>query len=113
MSKSFVVSEEEQAIFLDRPAEASAELISPERCRLAFNIRQRAKVKNGSRVERAITQEFKSRAVELICPGLRHRRDLRTGAFAVFGGVSAGQDVEFADRIDTEQVTADAARCYG
>ena len=44
-----------------------------------------------------------------ISAGLRDYADLRTGAFAVFGGIGVGEDIEFADRVDAQQFSADAA----
>ncbi len=62
-----------------------------------------------ARVEIAVTQKLKQRTVQLIGPGLRDCADLRAGAFSVLGAVGVGEDVEFADGVDAEQIAADAA----
>src|SRR5207237_7309314 len=61
-------------------------------------------------IESAVAQELVRRAVEGIGAGLRHDADLSTGAVAELGGVHIGHDVEFPDRLNPEQLSADAPR---
>ena len=87
MAESFVVAEEKQTILLNRSADAAAELVTAERSRLAFGAGHRTEIENGSRVQRAVAEKLKRGSVELIGSGLRYRRHLCAGAFAVFRGV--------------------------
>src|SRR5206468_2796827 len=110
VTESLVVPEEEQTIFLDRPSDAAAKLVSSERSSLALDAGQGTEIEDRSRIERAVPQEFKNRSMELIRSGLRDGGDLSAGAFSVFGRVGTRQNVELAHRVDSQQVAADAAR---
>src|SRR5215510_12295580 len=109
MADPFVISEEEQTILLDRPPNTCTELISAERSGGAFDAWCWTEIENIASIERAVPQEFKDGAVKLICSGLRYGRYLRTGTLSIFGGVRSRLDVEFANSVDPEQISAHAA----
>src|SRR6202007_555573 len=71
------------------------------------------------RVECAVADEFECRAVQLIGAGTGNDADLRAIALAIGSAIRVGCYVEFAYRVDAEQLAAGAAgrdvdeRCAG
>ena len=78
-----------------------------------MHARGRVEIEDRSRVERAVAQKFKNRPVELIRSGLRDCDHLRARALSVFCRIGSGEDVELADGVDSQQISADAAGCIG
>src|SRR5438477_4988773 len=97
-----VIAEDERLVPLDRPARRAAVLVAPEVRSLG--------VEEVARIERAVPQELEHRAMKLVGARLEDRRDHAAGRPAVFGGVLAGQDAEFANSLDAEIYVQAAAR---
>lgn len=64
LPESLVVTEDKQAVFLQRPAQCAAELVSAER-----RSRKRL-IEEIPRIEVAVAEEFEDRAMECIGSGL-------------------------------------------
>ena len=103
LTESFIVAEQKKAIFLEGATGRASELISAEG-------RNRSLVEGSRRIESAVAQELKNGAVKLIRSGLGDNADLRSGALAVFGGISIGEHVEFADGVDPQQISRSCRR---
>src|SRR5262249_43425405 len=97
-------------VLLYRPANAAAELVSPER-RGGTLTASRIDIENGSRVQSAVAEKFKYGSMELVRAGLGHDTDLRAGTLSVFGRIRAPLDVKFTDCIDAKQISAHSAGC--
>ena len=106
LPETFVIAEQKQLVFLQRAAQRAAELISPER-------RNGGPIEEVARVQIAIAQKLEQRSVQTIGAGLRDHADLRAGALAIFRAIGIGEHIEFADGIDAQQFSADAAGVIG
>ena len=102
LAEAFVVDEEKGFVFYDRAAGGCAEDV-------AFEMRDVAVIEEVASVERAVAHEFVGGAVELVGSVGGDDVDLRAGTLAVFGAVGVFDDGKFADGVDAEQLTAEAA----
>src|SRR5262245_28729720 len=102
MPEPFIVAEEEHTIFFDGSARAGAELISAEWS-------DRTLIEEIPRIERAVAQKFEDRSMELVCSRLRDHIHLRACTLSILGGVCTCQYIEFADGVDSQQISAHAA----
>src|SRR5262249_46300314 len=109
MPEPFVVTEEEHLVFFNWSAQRTAKLIAPEwrDSRVAW---LGLLVKEVSRIEGAVSQEFESCAMQLIGAGLRDHADLPAGALAVFGRIGIAEHVELPDGVNAQQLAADSSR---
>ncbi len=102
LAKPLIIAEQEEAILFQRAAGRASELISAKG-------RNDALIERPRRIERAVSQKFKNRAMKLVRPGLRDDADLRPGALSVFGGIGVREHVKFADGIHAQQIAARSA----
>ncbi len=105
LAKSFIVAKDERLIFSDRPAERSSEDVS-------LKLRDVFLIEEIPRVQIAVAKELIKSAVQLIRARRSHDRDLRAGAFAVFGTVVIFDQLELLNRVDAQQLSARSARCH-
>src|SRR4029077_2527811 len=103
LPQSFIVSEEEQFVAHDRPANGSSKLISPE----GRNFRT---VKEIPRVHRAVSKELERGSMQVVAARFADRIDDTAGASSVLGGVCIRQDGKFANRIDAHVHSQGATR---
>ena len=106
MPKPFVIAKQENSVSLKGTACGPSKLVPAEG-------RNGAHVKEVSRIEGAVAEEFKDRAVQCIAARLGHDTHLGAGTFAICGGVRVRKHVDFANRIDTQQTPADTSGGYG
>ena len=103
LPEAFVVAEEKQLVLLHRAAQRRAKLV-------ALELRNRRLVKVVARIESAVAQKFKYRAMQTVGAGGGHDAHLRAVALAVAGAVGVCHHVELAYRIHSQQLAAGAAR---
>ena len=65
-----------------------------------------------SRIERVISEKFEKSSMQRIASGLRHYDDLRARSLPVLSRVSARQHIKLPDGINSQQFSANPARCY-
>src|ERR1700753_3951587 len=104
LAEAFVVGEEKGLVLDDRTAGGGAENV-------AFEMRNIAVIEEVASVERAVAQEFVRRSVKLIRAVRGDHIDLGAWSLAVLRAVGVFDDGEFAHGVDTEKLSAEAARC--
>ncbi len=102
LAETLVVGEEEGVVGSEGAAGGSAELVALERW-------SRALVEEIGRVERAIANKFKDRAMPLIAAELRDDDNLAAGMLAEFGAIGVALHIKFAHGVHAEQHAAGAA----
>src|SRR5262245_54696979 len=85
-------------VFLNRPADAAAELIKViRRLRAVLDL-----VDHIIRIERLVSIELEYRTVEFVGAGLGHHVDHGSTGPAILGGIAVGVDLKFFHRILAE-----------
>ena len=112
LPEPFIVAEQERLVLPKGASEGASKLIPFER-RHRGRRRGVLDIEKVSGIQRAVAQEFKSCAVELVGAGLRDDIDLRPGSLPVLGRVGVTDQVEFPNRVNAQQLPADAARRVG
>src|SRR5262249_29233337 len=93
--RAFVVAEEKRAVFKNRASQGESELVA-----LISRVGLIGRGEEIARVEDLVAKEFIGRAVNPISPRFQNDVDLRARAASERSVVCAGQDLEFADRVD-------------
>ena len=112
LAVAFVVGEEKELVFFDRTTEGGAVVV-------ALELGDAGLVEVVAGVEEAVAKELVDVTVELVGAGGGDDGDLRAIALAVGSGVGVGDDVEFANAVDAEELAGGAAgsdvdeRCAG
>src|SRR5262245_35840993 len=101
LAKTFVIAKEEELVFLDLSSQRASELI-PVKC---GNVRRRI-IEVILRVENAVAQKFKHRAMQGVRARSADRVDYGAGS-SEFSAVGVGQDAELLNRLDSERVACD------
>src|SRR3569833_1073485 len=102
LAESFVVAEEKQFVFDQWPTQRSAKLVALKR-------RNRAVIEVVAGIERAIADELKSCAMDLIGSTCGHDADLGTGALSICRAIGVRDYVELAHCVNAQQLTARSA----
>ena len=100
---TFVISKQEQLVFLERPAQSSSEHI-------ALELRDASLVKEIARVQRAVAKKFVHAAMQLIGARCGNDAHLSARPLAVLRSVGVRHHVEFAHRVHSQQLAARASR---
>src|SRR5262247_4811068 len=101
LAKAFVIAKKEELVFLDLPSKRASELIPVKR----GNVRRRI-IEIILRVENAVAQKIKRRAMQCVRARSAHRVDHGAGSSA-FSAVGVGQHSELLNRLDSERVAGD------
>jgi hypothetical protein len=102
LAEAFVVAEDKGAVAADGASGGRAELIALER-------RSGPLIEKVGRVERVVAEKFVNRTVKTVGAGLGSDDDLAAGMLAEFGAVVVALDIEFANGVDAEELTARSA----
>src|SRR5579872_1735717 len=95
LAQPFIADKEEAFVLYDRPADATAKLIQPER-------RQLRRIKGRSGVQGAVAKKLENVSVELVGAGFRDYIDLCAAHVAVLGRIVGDVDAEFGDGIEID-----------
>src|ERR1700722_3343228 len=103
LAVAFIVTEQEQLVFLDGTAQSAAEHI-------ALKLRNRALIEEVARVQVAIAEELIDAPAHLVGAGGGDDADLRPWTLSVFSPVGVRDNVELPHRVYAQKLSAGPAR---
>src|SRR5581483_11634231 len=102
LAKTLIIPKEENFVLADRSAQRASEDV-------ALKLRRAALIEVIASIERAVAKKFVSVPVNLVRARSSNNAHLRARSFAVFGAIRIRHNVEFAHRIDAQELSAGAA----
>ncbi|PYS35033.1 MAG: hypothetical protein DMG14_27970 [Acidobacteria bacterium] len=102
--KSFIGSEQEHLVLLERASQSASKLIAFER-RGANGL-----IEEVAGVQHAVAQIFERGSVQLVGPRGCHDVDLTSGPFSILSAVSGRENVEFTHRFHAQHLPAGSFR---